>query len=408
MRVPVLHRHLLAALLVSLLFLTAIVFAPRGASAQGTGEFAIALSVQPGQVVQLVSLGMEPPVSWSIKEETVGGAITSEGTYTAPSVPGTYHIVGSSQATPGKPCVFTVVVKPATSTEPPLGTEHLYPLPGGGVMRMRYVPSGAFAMGNSGRGDDATLGTDEEKPQHTVTLSGFWIGKSEVTRGQYLQFMKAGGYAERDYWSPAGWAWRQEVARVQPDDWDVDIEWSNPPGPFKQTDDHPVVGVNYYEAEAFCRWAKLRLPTEAEWEKAARWDGQRTRIYAWGDTWDATRCNNAHDPLYPGGQTAPIGSYPQGASACGSLDMLGNVWEWAVDWLATDYYATSPSTNPQGPAAGDLRVIKGGSWFGSNFVGADENDRLRAAQRAGFDPHNTNGGLGFRCAVTQMPAAVGR
>jgi formylglycine-generating enzyme required for sulfatase activity len=229
------------------------------------------------------------------------------------------------------------------------------------------------------------------------------VGKTEVTRGQYKQFMKAGGYTKQDLWSPEGLAWKQEVQRVQPDDWDQDVEWANPPGQFKQTDDHPIVGVNYYEAEAFCRWAGLRLLTEAEWEKAARWDGQNTRIYAWGDTWDVTRSNNANDPLYKGGQTAPIGKYPSGASACGSLDMIGNVWEWVLDWHGPEYYLTSPSSNPQGPSTGDLRVIKGGSWFGSNWVGADNNDRLRGAQRGSFDPHNTNGGIGFRCAVTTMP-----
>lgn len=86
--------------------------------------------------------------------------------------------------------------------------------------------------------------------------------------------------------------------------------------------------------------------------------------------------------------------------------MLGNVWEWVLDWHNSYYYQTSPGTNPQGPPTGDLRVIKGGSWFGSNWVGADENDRLRAAQRGCFDPHNTNGGIGFRCAVTTMPASA--
>jgi eukaryotic-like serine/threonine-protein kinase len=167
-----------------------------------------------------------------------------------------------------------------------------------------------------------------------------------------------------------------------------------------------VIGVNYFEAEAFCRWAGLRLPTEAEWEKAARWDGSRSRVYAWGDDWDDARCNGAHDALYPGAQTAPIGKYPQGASACGALDMTGNVWEWVSDWFDAEYYASSPSTDPQNAEATDRRVIKGGSWFGSNFVGPGEDDRLRAALRTGFEPHNTNGGIGFRCALTTMPATA--
>ena len=323
--------------------------------------------------------------------------LASLGCPPRPAPPGTEAVT---------PPAATTAESGATPAALTLGTEGVCPLPGGGEMRVRYVPRGAFAMGNSGAGDDAALGTDEEKPKHQVTVGGFWMGEREVTRGQYRKFMQAGGYTKKDYWSAPGWAWVKEVARTQPDDWAEDAEWAGTPGPFKQTDEHPVVGVNYYEAEAFCRWAGLRLPTEAEWEKAARWDGHGTRAYAWGDTWDDDRCNGANDKLYPGGQTAPVGKYPEGASACGSLDMLGNVWEWTQDWYLPDYYATSPGTDPKGPATGEGHVIKGGSWFGSNFVGADDKDRLRPAQRAAFDPQNSNGGIGFRCAITTLPVTT--
>jgi formylglycine-generating enzyme required for sulfatase activity len=406
MRISVPHRHLLAALFVSVLLLTGIVCDQHRAAAAGTGPTTIGLALQPGQAIDLPTPGLTPPIVWTIKEKAAGGIISANGRYVAPLVPGKYHIIGRPKLHPGKVYQFTVVVKPSVTTQPQLGTERLFRLPDGGLMRMRYVPGGAFAMGNTGQGDDAALGMDEEKPQHAVTLSGFWIGKCEVTRGQYRRFIKAGGYKKPAYWSPAGRAWLKDAGRVEPDSWAADVEWANPPGPFKQTDEHPVIGINYFEAEAFCRWAGLRLPTEAEWEKAARWDGQGTRIYAWGDDWDVNLSNNANDTLYPGGQTAPVGKYPQGASACGSLDMIGNVWEWVSDWYGAEYYATSPGTNPQGPATSDLRVIKGGSWFGSNFVGADEQDRLRGAQRAGFDPNNTNGGIGFRCTVTTMPPSA--
>ena len=415
MRIFHLYRQLLVAQSVGVLLLAGTVCDPHRAIAQGTDTAAIALALQPGQVVQLVPLGMAPPMVWTIKEKAAGGAITADGKYTAPPVAGTYHVVASPKAAPAKACVFTVVVKAVAVTTVPttpatpefaFGAERQYPLPGGGVMRMRYVPAGAFAMGNSEQGDDVEMGIGDERPQHTVTVSGFWIGKCEVTRRMYRQFIQAGGYTKRDYWSPEGWDWRQQVGRVEPDNWAEDAQWGEPPGIFKQTEDHPVIGVNCFEAEAFCRWAGLRLPTEAEWEKAARWDGERSRIYAWGNAWDVTRSNNANDPLYPGAQTAPIGKYPQGASACGCLDMIGNAWEWVSDWYAEDYFATSPGTDPQGPAEGDLRVIKGGSWFGSNFVGADENDRLRAALRVRYDPHNADGGIGFRCALTTMPASA--
>jgi serine/threonine-protein kinase len=415
MRVFALHCHLHAVLLLVALPLAGSLCAPRHASAQKAAPPAIALSVQPGQVVQLVSLGLKSPVVWAVKEKVAGAAVTSDGRYTAPTVPGTFHVVAFAKAAPSKPVVFTVVVKktatpptvvPPSSVEPTFGAERLYPLPGGGVIRMRYVSAGAFAMGNSERGDDAALGTDEERPRHNVTLPGYWIGKCEVTRGQYRQFMKAGGYTKQALWSPVGCEWKQAAGRAMPDEWQVDTQWAEPPGLFKQTDDHPVIGVNYHEAEAFCRWAGLRLPTEAEWEKAARWDGHTTRIYPWGDDWDVARSNNVSDSLYPGAQTSPIARYPHGASPCGALDMIGNVWEWVMDWYAEDYFASSPGTNPQGPATGDLRIIKGGSWFGSNFVGADEEDRLRAAQRVRFDPNNPDGRIGFRCAVTTMPASA--
>jgi formylglycine-generating enzyme required for sulfatase activity len=407
MRIAVLHRHLLPALVVGALLLAGATYGLRPAAAQGTSAATIGLTMQPGQTIQLMSLGTALPLVWTIKEGPVGGTITKEGRYVAPLAPGTYHIALSPKAGQGKTIVFTVVVKPGgATTEPAMGSARLYPLPGGGVMRMRYVPAGAFAMGNTGQGDDATLGGDEERPQHNVTLSGYWIGKCEVTRGQYRQFMKAGGYTKQSYWSPEGWTWLQDAGRAEPADWAVDAEWANPPGPFKQTDDHPVIGINYFEAQAFCRWAGLRLPSEAEWEKAARWDGQHSLIYPWGDEWDAQRCNNAQDALFPGGQSAPIARYPQGASACGALDMAGNVWEWVQDWFGAEYYLTSPGTNPQGPPASDLRGIRGGSWFGSNWVGPGEDDRLRSAQRAGFDPYNTSGAIGFRCAVTTMPASA--
>ena len=406
MRVILLQRHLLAVLLVCVLGVTSIALYPQRATAANTGTTNIAVTVKPGQTMDLAARSMAGLV-WTLKEKNTGGRITTQGKLIAPLKPGQYHIIGISKGKPRKTFTFTATVQPIVAvTEPTLGTERLYPLPGGGVIRMRYVPPGAFEMGNSEQGDDAELGQDEEKPKHTVTVSGFWVGKCEVTRGQYRKFMKAGGYTNQDYWSPEGWAWLQDAGRTEPNDWAPDIEWANPPGSFKQTDDHPVVGINHFEAEAFCRWAGLRLPTEAEWEKAARWDGQHSRIYAWGDTWDATKCNDANDPLYPGGQTAPIGKYPGGASPCGALDMIGNVWEWCSDWRVVDYYASSPSTDPQGPPTSDLRVVKGGSWFGSNWVGADENDRLRAALRGGFDPHNTSGQIGFRCAVTKMPASA--
>ena len=141
--------------------------------------------------------------------------------------------------------------------------EQDFSLPGGGAVRMVYVSAGPFVMGNDGR--EAYVYPDET-PRHEVFLSGYWIGKFELTRGQYRRFVESGGYSEPKYWSKEGWAWRSD--RTQPGMWADKQVWL-PPLEFTQTDDYPVTGVSYHEAEAFCNWAGLQLPTEAQWEKAA-------------------------------------------------------------------------------------------------------------------------------------------
>ena len=235
---------------------------------------------------------------------------------------------------------------------------------------MVYIAPGDFLMGNSGVGDDATYGNpDWEEPQHSVYLSGYWIGKHHVTREEYRQFIEAGGYSNPAYWPDEGWDWKEANNRTEPDWWAPDQNWGSPPGQFTQTDEHPVVGVTYYEAEAFCKWAGGHLPTEAQFEKAARWDGH-PRVYPWGDSWDAERCNCWYDTLYPGYQTAPVCSYsPSGDSPYGCCDMAASVWEWCADWLDYGYYSQTPAygwLDTQGPVeSGEsppYRVIRSASW----------------------------------------------
>ena len=188
---------------------------------------------------------------------------------------------------------------------------------------MVYVPAGDFLMGSK-NGE----GYDRERPQHTVYLDGYWIYKNEVTVAQYRNFCKTTG---RNMPDPPNWGWK---------------------------DDHPVVNVTWDEAKAYCEWAGAALPTEAQWEKAAR--GTDGRIYPWGNDWDKTRLNS-----YQSGSTAttPVGNYPGGASPYGCLDMAGNGWQWCADWYDATYYANSPARNPTGPATGTTRVLRGGSWF---------------------------------------------
>lgn len=181
----------------------------------------------------------------------------------------------------------------------------LDPWPLMSVMPLACVPAGPFLMGNSGVGDDAADGYPREYPQHLVDVPTFRISKTEVTREQYQLFISAGGYSNSAYWSTDGWAWRQALGRTAPDYWANSTYWGDPFGTFVQGDSRPVVGVSYYEAEAFCKWAGGRLPTEAEWEKAARWDGT-PRIYPWGNTAGKDKCNNWYDTRYPGFQTSPV------------------------------------------------------------------------------------------------------
>lgn len=258
---------------------------------------------------------------------------------------------------------------------------------------MVYIPAGSFPMGNSGSEGYSYL---NELPQHTVQLSGYHIGKHEVTRGEYRQFMDAGGYSSPAYWSRAGWSWKG--SRTEPDYWAISQNWGSPPGAFDQTDSHPVVGVTYHEAEAFCNWAGGHLPTEAQWEKAARWTGSHSNTYPWGDAWDPTKSNSWSDSLYTGCQTAPVGSYPSGASPYGCLDMAGNVREWCLDWYQDkyqrDYYSQTPASgwaDPQGPSGGSSRVLRGGGWASSDYDS-------RCAYRFSGSSSATDYGVGFRMA----------
>ena len=208
-------------------------------------------------------------------------------------------------------------------------------LPASVVMEMVYVPAGPFQMGNNG---DEAYSYPDELPLHEVNLPAYWMGRSEVTRGQYRCFMDAGGYSNPAYWSAEGWAWRVNKGRTTPDYW-ADVQtWGG--HTFTQSESHPVVGVTYPEAAAFCTWAGVRLPSEAEWEKAARAGGTQPYTYPWGYAWNIEACNHWYDSNAAGGglasyQTAPVGSYPAGDSRFGCQDMSGNVWECVADWYGS-------------------------------------------------------------------------
>ena len=284
---------------------------------------------------------------------------------------------------------LTATVMPSLPTatagptaEPQPGTRRVLEPAG---IAMVYVPAGESGMGSADADQQALA---DEKPQRTVYVDGYWIGLTEVTNAQFRMFIEAGGYSRREYWTDEGWQWKESQSITQP------VYWED--GRFNQAD-YPVVGVSWYEAAAYAKWAGARLPTEAEWEKAAR--GTDGRIYPWGNEWDGMRGNfcdkncelSSMDATVDDGYqyTAPVGHYPSGASPYGVLDMAGNVYEWVADWYDEVYYGRSSGSNPPGPASGSLRVLRGGSWyFDRNLV--------RCAYRARHYPNNRNDHYGFR------------
>lgn len=241
--------------------------------------------------------------------------------------------------------------------------------------RLVFMPGGLFRLGND-------QGAEDEQPSRMVSLEPYYIDETEVTNGAYARCVAAG---ECD--PPA-----TDRASFYPD------YYGNP-----EYDDYPVLYVDWYQAQTFCEWRGDRLPSEAEWERAAGFDPERgvKSTYPWGDDFDGTRLNycdvncyrqdsdSAYDDEY--GDTAPVGSYPAGRSPIGAYDMLGNVMEWTNDWYDRNYYTVAPDTNPLGPLEGFSKSVRGGSWLSMR-------DELRVSVRSFYDPEEHRANIGFRCA----------
>jgi formylglycine-generating enzyme required for sulfatase activity len=277
------------------------------------------------------------------------------------------------------------------------------------------VPAGAFLMGDAfGEG----YATDGETPVHEVELAGFRIDATTVTNQMFAAFVEATGYrteAER-YGSSAVFhllvqAPREDVlgpAAGAP--WWLNVkgaDWAHPAGPsssWTERPDHPAVHVSWHDAQAYCAWAGRRLPTEAEWEYAAR-GGLVGARYAWGDELTPGgqhRCNkwqgtfpthNTEDDGHLG--TAPVKSFP--ANGYGLYEVAGNVWEWCNDWFLPKYYRNSPRDNPQGPTIGAGRVMRGGSYLCHESYC----NRYRVAARTSNTPESSSGNCGFRTVALQ-------
>ena len=276
----------------------------------------------------------------------------------------------------------TATTAPAATAARSSATTAPAALPAALVPELVKVPVGPFLMGSSSADSQAS---DDERPQHPLTLPDYWIGKTEVTNAQFRPFVEGDGYTNQAYWTAAGWAWRQENKITQPSSWD-DPQWNGP--------DYPVVGVSWFEAVAYCRWLSKQtgitfsLPSEAEWEKAAR--GSDGLIYPWGNTWDASLVNSSESGLK---KPMPVGSYPKGASPYGALDMAGNVWEWcATQWGKTYPYQLEDEWRATYlEADATYRVVRSSSWSANSTY-------VRGAYRDGNNPRDRNIIIGLRVA----------
>jgi len=234
--------------------------------------------------------------------------------------------------------------------------------------RMILVPAGPFPMGVP-KGDRD--GGRDEYPRHEVLLDNYYIDIYEVTHGRYAKFVKA-----TEHRTPVNPKYPKRTL------WNDRLSDS--------LAERPVINVDWQDADAYCRWAGKRLPTEAEWEKAAR--GTDDRRFPWGNV-EPTHKHLNFNQQWQGEKTLmPVGSYEAGKSPFGAYDMAGNVWEWVADWYDPLYYEKSPAENPKGPDTGTYKVLRSSGW-------SVETPLVRLFTRVKSDPANRNDSTGFRCAA---------
>ena len=256
----------------------------------------------------------------------------------------------------------------STPTPKPTATPIPSPTPNPGTNRLIskdnmtviFIPAGEFIMGSSDDDKDANA---EEKPAHKVYTDAYWIDRTQVTNAMFRSCVKAG-------------ACTYDLLPV------TAPNYYNP-----IYDNHPVVYVTWQQAATYCAWEGGRLPTEAEWEKAAR--GPKNTLYAWGDQIPNANLVNLNNYV---GNTTAVGLFPRGQSAYGIMDMGGNVREWVSDWFADDYYQHSPTNNPKGPETGEKKVLKGAAF-------SDMKVFSRSADRLTHVPDSPGNVRGFRCMI---------
>ena len=233
---------------------------------------------------------------------------------------------------------------------------------------MVLIPEGPFPMGVPKSARDGGV---DERPNHEVFISTFYMDKYEVTNGRYLQFVTETGHRTPQHpTDPTKGLWK---GNMMPE----------------SVTDLPVINVDWADAQAYCHWAEKRLPTEAEWEKAAK--GPNDWRFPWGNVEPTDRHLN-YNQVWRGEATlVPGGIYEAGKSPYGAYDMAGNVWEWVADWYDPQYYSKSPARNPKGPETGTHKVLRSSGWH-------VETPQVRIFTRIRMDPLGRNHSTGFRCA----------
>ncbi len=241
--------------------------------------------------------------------------------------------------------------------------------------QMILVPAGTFTMGSAKRATD-------EKPAHKVYLDSYYISKYEVTNAEYYEFWRS--LQENDSETT------QKATQHTPENFTYLPHIGAWPERATKFPDYPIVGVSWHDAKAYAEWKSMRLPTEAEWEKAAR--GYTDRIWPWGNAITPLANTSDKNDGYEN-RIAPVGSFPKGKSFYGAMDMAGNVWEWTADWYSDVYYFHSPKQNPTGPTTGSWRIVRGGSWI-------DKLTRCSTTFRFYLYPTLKTSFVGFRLAKT--------
>jgi len=304
---------------------------------------------------------------WIGRGSDGAGPLVWMATETATATPtSTATLTPTSTSTPTK------THTPSATPTPTLGVGSTQKSEVDGMVQV-YILAGEFQMGSQNGGSN-------EEPVHDVYLDAFWMDQTEVTNLMYAAFLNEVGNQSEN-----GVSWLDEK--------DEDVLLITSAGTWQHKfgyAHHPVIEVSWYGARAYCQWVERRLPTEAEWEKAAR-GGLVGKQYPWGDTDPVCTPSNQNGAQFDscGGETVEVGTFaPNGY---GLYDMAGNVWEWVNDWYDENYYSNSPSSNPEGPSSGNSRVLRGGSWLYNDWV-------LRSANRFSNYPDYTSSNGGFRCA----------